>query len=131
MPGARRLFLVAGLILVVLAGGCKDDGTKPQETQYPTNPVPANGATNQPIHLNLTWQDGDTDLPAKSWGVCFGQYPNPPQVASGLASASYDPGTLAHGMTYYWQAVAYYDQGQTPGPVWTFTTVSAPGVPLD
>lgn len=125
MSRGRVLFLVAGMMLIVLGVGCGDDSTNPQETQYPTDPVPANQATNQSVNVDLSWRDGDADHPAKSWSICFGLYPNPPQVASGLTATSYDPGTLAHGTTYYWQAVACYDGGQqTPSPVWSFTTAS-------
>jgi hypothetical protein len=104
---------------------CKKDSTGPQDTQYPKDPVPASGATNQPLHVTLSWQDGDADYPAQSWDVCFGIYNNPPTVSSAQSARTYDPGTLAPGTTYHWNVVARYaDGGQTRGPEWTFTTGS-------
>jgi hypothetical protein len=125
MSSSRMFLMIAGVLMVVIAGGCKKNGTGPQSTQYPTNPVPANEAANQPLHVTLSWQDGDADHPAQSWDVCFGHYNGPPTVSSSQTATSYDPGTLSPGTTYHWNVVARYaDGGQTRGPEWTFTTGS-------
>jgi hypothetical protein len=122
---AKLFLMTAGMVMVLIGGGCSDSNvtTGPQYPQYPNNPVPADGAVNQPLHVTLSWQDGDANHPAQSWDVCFGIYNNPPTVASERTATSYDPGTLAAGTTYHWQVVARYsDGGMTRGPEWTFTT---------
>jgi hypothetical protein len=52
---------------------------------------------------------------------------NPPTtvVASSLTPAAYQP-TLLAGTKYFWQVVARNSTGTTTGPVWSFTTASAP-----
>ena len=119
---AKLFLMTAGMVMLLIGYGCSnsDVTTYPQ---YPTNPVPADGAVNQPLDVTLSWQDGDADHPAESWDVCFGIYNDPPTVDSELTATSYDPGPLAAGTTYHWQVVARYsDGGMTPGPEWTFTT---------
>jgi len=115
---------VSGL-MILLAGGCKKNGTGPQPVQYAANPVPADGATGQPVRLTLSWQDGNAHDPAQSWDVCFGIYSSPPTVSYAQSARTYDPGTLAPGTTYRWNVVGHFsDGGQTRGPEWTFTTSS-------
>src|SRR5207302_811197 len=50
----------------------------------------------------------------------------PPQVVSGISTASYSPTSLANGTTYFWQVVARNSGGATTGPVWSFTTATTP-----
>jgi hypothetical protein len=45
-------------------------------------------------------------------------------VAVNQSNASYAPGTLNAGTTYYWQIVARNANGSTSGPIWTFTAGS-------
>ena len=56
---------------------------------------------------------------------------NPPAtlIHSGLTVPHCEPlpYPLAYETTYYWQVVASNRGGQTPGPVWSFTTVGPPG----
>ena len=121
----RVYMMTVGALMILVPGGCTKDSTGTQGIQYPTNPVPADGATNQPVHLTLAWQDGDADHPAQSWDVCFGIYNNPPTVSSAQSARTYELGTLAPSTTYHWNVVARYsDGGQTRGPEWTFTTSS-------
>jgi hypothetical protein len=47
-------------------------------------------------------------------------------LANGLASSSFGTSGLAAAATYYWQVVARNDGGTTSGPVWSFSTASAP-----
>jgi hypothetical protein len=125
MRARRFCSLLASALLILLASGCSKHTTQPQAVQYPKDPVPANGATNQPIHLTLSWQDGDADHPAQSWDVCFGLYNDPPTVSSAQPARTYDPGALQTSTTYHWNVVARYSNGgQTRGPEWTFTTIS-------
>lgn len=125
MSRSRVFLVLAGALVLALAGACSNDDDGPQATQYPKSPVPTDGAAGQPIHVSLSWQDGDADHPAQSWDVCFGIYNNPPTVSPAQTGLIYDPGTLAPGTTYHWNVVARYaDGGQTRGPEWTFTTGS-------
>jgi hypothetical protein len=55
--------------------------------------------------------------------VYFGTTTPPPQVATGIADTTYDPGTMGYETKYYWKIIAFDDQGAfTPGPIWSFTT---------
>ena len=89
------------------------------------NPNPGNGATGVARTPILTWTGGDY---ATSHYVFFGTDEDAlPQVAGPQPTASYNPGTLDLGTTYYWaigeaNAAAppdYMDRGRT----WKFTTV--------
>lgn len=58
-----------------------------------------------------------------SYAICFGTDPNDlMQVDTGGAAPQYKTFGLESGQTYYWQAIAQNTAGQTPGPVWSFTT---------
>ncbi len=97
-----------------------DSGT-PQPPAPPASPSPASGATDVNPSTTLTWSAAN----ATSYDVRFGTSSNPPQVASGLTTASYAPSGLTAGTTYYWQIVATNGAGSTSGPVWSFTTAAA------
>jgi hypothetical protein len=87
----------------------------------PTDPFPANGATGTGVAPELRWTSNGS-----SYNIAFGTTNPPPAAASGLTTSSYQPGTLSEGTTYYWQVTAVNSSGSTPGPVWSFTTGSAP-----
>jgi hypothetical protein len=59
--------------------------------------------------------------------VYFGTTTSPSKVANVLAS-SYAP-ALQPGTKYYWRIVARNSTGTASGPVWSFTTVTATGLP--
>lgn len=88
----------------------------------PSGPSPANGAGNANTSLTLTW----TAAGATTYTIRFGTVNPPPQVASGLAAASYTPAALATATTYYWQVIAVNAAGSTEGPVWSFSTTRRP-----
>jgi hypothetical protein len=90
----------------------------------PSNPTPANGATNVDINADLSWNCSDPDGDPLTYDVYFDTN-NPPvnKVSSGQSETTYDPGTLNFDTTYYWKIVAFDNQGgTTSGPVWSFTT---------
>jgi regulation of enolase protein 1 (concanavalin A-like superfamily) len=97
----------------------------PQPPGTPASPNPANGATGVTTTPTLTW----TASGATSYDVRFGTTNPPPLVASGQAAASYSPGALNPGTTYFWSIVANNSGGATAGSVWSFTTASAPATP--
>ncbi|MEN6333528.1 MAG: discoidin domain-containing protein, partial [Phycisphaerales bacterium] len=92
----------------------------------PREPQPASGATGAEVDTVLTWRAGRE---AGSHNVYFGT--DQQAVTDGtapmktVAGASFDPGPLTLGTTYYWK-VAEVNQAETPavweGGVWSFTT---------
>lgn len=71
----------------------------------------------------------------KTYDVYFGESNPPPLVSSNQSDLEYCPGDdLEFSTTYYWQIVAWNDQGSsTSGPIWTFTTRGndPPNTPTD
>jgi hypothetical protein len=91
----------------------------------PGSPIPAAGATGVSTSVNLFWSASG----ATSYDVKFGTVSTPPTVSSGQSAANYSPGTLSYSTTYYWQIVARNTSGTSAGPVWSFTTGTAPPPP--
>jgi len=58
-----------------------------------------------------------------TYDVYFGLSSPPPKVASNQTDTSFNPGILEYNTTYYWQIIAWNDQGESAeGPIWSFTT---------
>jgi len=58
-----------------------------------------------------------------TYDVYFGTTSPPPKVASNQSETTYDPGTLEYNTTYYWQIIAWNEQGESAeGSIWSFTT---------
>src|SRR5439155_3291998 len=91
----------------------------------PTAPDPPDAATGVAVTPTLTW----TASGATSYDVRFGTANPPLQVASGQIAATYSPGALNPGTTYFWSVVAQNTGGATAGAVWSFTTAAAPDPP--
>jgi parallel beta-helix repeat protein len=110
-------------------------GTAPNNPpDEPSNPSPSNHATEQSIDVDLSWSGGDPDTgDTVTYDVYFGTDSGSLSLDSNDQSeATYDPGTLSYGTTYYWQIVATDDHGAvTSGPIWDFTTGTAPNNPPD
>ncbi len=99
----------------------------------PSDPVPANGATDQPRTTDVSWTAStDIDGDDLTYDVYFGKdsLPVAPSV-SAQSATTYDPGTLDPHSTYYWKVIARDGHGGiTPGPVWSFGTGNeAPAAP--
>jgi len=104
----------------------------PNQPPYtPYNPSPSNHATGVSIYVDLSWSGGDPDAgDTVTYDVYFGGSSSPPLVSSGQSATTYDPGTLSYSTTYYWKIVAKDNHGaSTAGPVWDFTTQTAPPPP--
>jgi uncharacterized repeat protein (TIGR01451 family) len=88
----------------------------------PANPFPVNGAVNQSLALTLAWDPSlDLNCDAISYDLYFG-LDNPPPLLASTSDASYDPGPLLPGVTYFWSVTAHDGIGQIASPVWSFTT---------
>jgi len=103
----------------------------------PSNPSPANHATNVSIDTHLSWTGGDPDTgDTVTYNVYFGTSPTKPMavVSYNQTGTSYAPDSLAYNTTYYWNIVATDSHGAlTTGPLWDFTTVhkaEVSGTPL-
>ncbi len=90
----------------------------------PSDPSPANGATDLATSTALTWTPSTG---ASTYDVAFGTSNPPAVVSTNQAGTAYTPAAaLAYATTYYWQITAKGAGGSTSGPVWSFTTQSAP-----
>jgi hypothetical protein len=97
----------------------------------PSNPTPANGATNVFLNTQLKWSGGDPDGNPVTYDVYFGTASSPPKVKSNQSTLSYDLGTLTFNTKYYWKIVAWDNQSaSTTGPIWSFTTKALPTVTI-
>lgn len=93
----------------------------------PSNPVPANTATNQTPQLRLVWSCTDADAgQVLSFDVYFGLSSLPPLVASNQTDKFWDTPFLDVNKTYFWKIVAKDPLGaSTTGAIWRFSTGSA------
>jgi formylglycine-generating enzyme required for sulfatase activity len=90
----------------------------------PSNPSPANAATDVSTSPTFTWSYSDSIGEPITYDVFFGTS-NPPtaQIAAGQSAASLACTGLASSTTYYWKVNAKNIwHGSTTGPVWSFTT---------
>jgi HKD family nuclease len=104
----------------------------------PVNLAPATGALGIGTSVTLRWEGGTW---AHRYDIYFGTDPNPPLLASNVATGSPVNGTsetytipnLVPGTVYYWKVTGktMASLGRT-GPVWSFTTTgggTAPAAP--
>ena len=100
----------------------------------PSNPIPANGATDQSVNVDLSWTGGDPDIgDTVTYNIYFGTSTNLSLVSGDQTITTYDPGTLFFSNSYYWKVVAKDNHGvSTSGPVWRFETLisnNPPNIP--
>ncbi|MBN1805810.1 MAG: LamG domain-containing protein [Sedimentisphaerales bacterium] len=89
------------------------------------NPNPVNGAESVATDVVLSWTKG---FKSKIHTIYFGDNFDDVNDASGglpLGPASYDPGTLKTGKTYYWRVDEFDAVTTHKGDIWTFTTEGA------
>jgi subtilisin family serine protease len=99
-----------------------------QPPHPPGNPSPPDGATDQPLNVDLTWAGGDPDIGDV---VTYDVYleaddPTPDELAcEGVTTSSCDPGALLESQQYFWFVMAEDSGGATTtGETWTFSTVA-------
>lgn len=102
-------------------------GSRPynRSPYFPSDPSPANNATNVPVSARLSWTGGDPDAEdGVTYEVYLGTDTVPTtQVCGVINTTSCSPGFLHVDTNYYWQVVAIDGQGATSeGPIWHFRT---------
>lgn len=91
--------------------------------EAPGNPAPQDGNASASTLCTLSWTCVDPEGDALIYDVYFGTDPNPPLVAQGHESNSYDCLPLEYVTDYYWKIVAHDPYGHTAeSEVWYFTT---------
>jgi hypothetical protein len=113
----------AGGLESINSNSAQEPGVSNNPPNTPSNPSPADSATNVDINADLSWTGGDPDASdTVEYDVYFGTSPTPPFVGT-VATETYDPGTLSYTTQYYWQIVSRDNHGaETTGSIWSFTT---------
>lgn len=88
----------------------------------PSAPQPADGQAGVSIWTALGWADAANATAYDLYLWTGSTRPPTPTAANLTASAGTPPAPLAPLTQYRWQVVAKNTNGQTPGPVWSFTT---------
>jgi hypothetical protein len=102
----------------------------PHPPAVPTNPKPADGATNVDVTKDISWTNSDPDIGEDVYSdLYFGTMNPPPLLKANLFETKYDVGLMQFTTKYYWKIVAHDNHGQvTEGPIWSFTTGSLPDI---
>jgi len=116
------------LLILLILSSC---GSPPpffnRQPFQPSNPFPANGASNVSVDATLSWSCSDPDKDTLKYDIYFGVDPAPPLVEKDHPTNSWNPGILSYNTTYHWKVVAKDGKGGvTEGPVWSFTTQEPP-----
>jgi len=100
----------------------------PHPPAVPTNPKPADGATNIDVSKDISWTNNDQDIGEDVYSdLYFGTTIPPPLLKANIFEMTYDVGIMQFHTQYYWKIVAHDNHGQvTEGPIWSFTTASVP-----
>jgi hypothetical protein len=88
-------------------------------------PNPPDGAIGVSLTPYLTWTPGHDAI---SHDVYFG-IANPPPFIGNQTAATFVPGTIDYGTTYYWRIDEVSDSTVTIGDIWNFTTYLFPPPP--
>jgi hypothetical protein len=93
----------------------------------PSQPHPADGATNVDVNAGLSWTGGGSPGGTITYDVYFGTTNPPSKVASNQSATTYTPGPMEYNTSFYWKIVAWdQDSNTAQGPVWHFITLKNP-----
>ncbi|MCF8365973.1 MAG: T9SS type A sorting domain-containing protein [Bacteroidales bacterium] len=95
----------------------------------PAYPTPPDGAENIQVFGELAWSSSSG---ADTYDLLLGTPGNMDTLVSGEPadfSGSYNYTNLAFNALHQWQIIEHKSGNTFPGPVWSFTTTSAPGAP--
>jgi hypothetical protein len=112
--------------LFCFSGGI--DGVANHSPLMPSNPHPAQAATNQPTSVTMSWTGGDPDVgDLVTYDVYFGTTTTPPLMSSGQTNTTYHPSALLSENTQYnWRIIAHDNNGGlTVGELWWFRTAGS------
>ena len=91
--------------------------------EQPSNPNPTDASSVDGSNVILSWDCFDNDGDELVYDVHFGIESDPPRIALGHTSNTYDLEPLDPGATYYWRITARDGKGGiTEGPIWSFET---------
>jgi hypothetical protein len=114
---------IAGLFCICIGCDDDDDGVGPGSINTPSNPYPANRASNIPAITEFNWTYVDSVSDSVFFDFCIGKTSPPPILKSRLTDPEYEPGALTSGNKHYWRVIAYNNAGDSVvSPVWSFTT---------
>jgi len=105
------------------SNSAQEPGVTNNPPNAPSNPNPADDATNVDINADLSWTGGDPDAgDTVEYDVYFGTSLTPSFVGT-VTTETYNPETLDYSTVYYWQIVSRDNHGvETTGSIWIFTT---------
>jgi hypothetical protein len=123
-----QIVLSPGTYLNAAPGLRTNDSTIVPKTSgpgVPASPGPTDGALSVSTTPTLTW----TAAGGTSFDVSLGTTNPPAPVSTGQSGTAYAVPGLLNSTTYFWQIIAHNATGATTGPVWSFTTTTAPPPP--
>jgi hypothetical protein len=126
----KILALLTCFALAVSCGNRSTDIDANQPPAVPSNPSPANGASNQELDVQLSWECSDPDGDEISYDLYFGTGSNPPIFNQGFYDTTQNIGDLDYDSVYYWRIVAKDSLHLSAGPVWSFETAHRPEIRL-
>jgi hypothetical protein len=97
----------------------------------PSGPIPASGEAGVLLNSILSWECSSPAGNSLSYDVYFGTSSNPPKgLTTGEKHIRLNSlGTIQQYQTYYWKIIARdtISGAETPGPLWSFTTIPPTG----
>lgn|GEM_PF-2670651 len=97
-----------------------------QPPYQPHTPSPANGSTETPVNIELSWQGGDPDSgDFVTYDVYFANTNPPIKIKANISTATCTLDHLNYSMHYYWNIIAWDNHGHSnASPLWSFSTIT-------